>query len=194
MSEREHDALLDHSYDGIQEYDNPMPMWWKAIFLGSFVFSVFYIAWYHGGGPGKLVIEEYEAEMAEFNAQEAERAMAMAVDEDSLRVLMADKNLMTQADGVYKTRCAVCHGQKGEGLIGPNLTDDHWIHGATLMNIWKSVDEGYADKGMPAWGRQLRPEELRSVVAYVGTLRGKNIPGKEPQGDKVDMNALSGTQ
>jgi cytochrome c oxidase cbb3-type subunit III len=97
--------------------------------------------------------------------------------------VMADGTSLEAGKAVFQARCASCHAEKGQGLIGPNLTDDAWIHGqGTLLDIYGTVNAGVLDKGMPAWGRQLSPLELRTVVAFVGSLRGTHVPGKEPQG------------
>jgi cytochrome c oxidase cbb3-type subunit III len=94
--------------------------------------------------------------------------------------------LMTDAKGLFGLRCAPCHGASGQGLIGPNLTDSAWVHGkGTLTDIYGVVEGGVAAKGMPAWGRQLTPIELRKVVGFVGTLRGTNVPGKAAEGTQV---------
>jgi len=177
------DRLLDHAYDGIQEYDNPMPRWWVWIFWGSFWFSCAYV-FHYWFGNGVSVADDYAAEMEVVAAKEAKAALASDVSEESLAKVMASATEQGQA--VFQARCVACHLEKGQGSIGPNLTDAHWIHGkGQLMDIYAVVNEGVAAKGMPAWGRQLSPAELRQVVAYVGTLRGTNVPGKPPEGNPV---------
>lgn len=182
----EHDQLLDHEYDGIREYDNPLPRWWKTIFWGSFVFSIGYFFHYHLSGNGQSVAAAYEAEMREAREAEAKANLAQPVSEESLGKLMADPALMTDAKALFTQKCAACHGDKAQGLIGPNLTDNAWIHGqGTLTDIFGVVNEGVLAKGMPAWGRQLSPIEVRKLVAFVGTQRGKAVPGKAPEGNVV---------
>ncbi|MEO1171652.1 MAG: cbb3-type cytochrome c oxidase N-terminal domain-containing protein [Myxococcota bacterium] len=187
MSEkkREEDIILDHNYDGIQEYDNPMPKWWINIFIGSVVFSGLYV-FHYGFGSGQGIHEAYAEEVALFEAEEAERmAKAGAATEDSLIKLTSATDNLAAGERVYVTNCQACHGPTGGGLIGPNLTDDYWLHGeGTLMGIYGTVAEGVLDKGMPAWNRVLAPSDLENVVAYVGTMRGKNVEGgKAPQGE-----------
>ena len=188
MPKRE-DPLLDHEYDGIREYDNPTPAWWNWIFFGSFVFSVFYFIHYHMG-DGVSVAETYAMEMEvqeKLLAAEAEKA-AKNVSEDSLKTLMADTGAVKFGEEKYVALCAACHGKQGEGLIGPNLTDQFFIHGdGSLMAIRNVVTNGVIEKGMVAWGKTMPPAELNKVVAYLGTLRGKNVKGKEPQGDKYEL-------
>jgi len=177
--------LTDHEYDGIQEYDNPMPRWWVLIFWGSFYFATAYFLWFHVYDKGS-VSESYAADMRTFREEIAAREMGSGATEESLAKLSENSAVMADAASVFTTRCIQCHGPKGEGLIGPNLTDDHWIHGqGKLMDIHGVVKDGVLTKGMPAWGRQLQPMEVAKVVAYVGTLRGKNLPGKPPEGQKV---------
>lgn len=182
------DQLLDHEYDGIREYDNPLPRWWVWIFAGSFWFSVAYYFHYHVSGNGASVAALYDAEVAEARELAAKSTLAEPVSEESLGKLMADAGLMKDAQAAYTLRCAPCHGDKGQGLIGPNLTDNAWLHGkGTLTDLYQVIDQGVLAKGMPAWGKQLSPIEVRKLAAYVGTQRGTAVPGgKAPEGTVVD--------
>lgn len=178
-----HEKLLDHEYDGIREYDNPMPRWWVLTFWGTFLFSVGYFFHYHMSGNGQSVAAAYEQDMREAREVEAKANLAQPVSEESLGKLSADQALMGDAKALFGVRCGPCHGDKGQGIIGPNLTDTAWLHGTgTLTDIFGVVNEGVLAKGMPAWGKQLSPMEVRKLSAYVGTLRGKNLPGKPPEG------------
>ena len=180
------ELLLDHEYDGIREYDNPLPRWWVTIFWGSFVFALCYFLWYSVLGKGKGRLEEYREDVAQAEAIQAKRTMAEKVTEQSLDKLAKNSSAVSMGSEVFHTRCLPCHGDHAQGVIGPNLTDGYWIHGnGTLMDIYKTVDKGVADKGMPTWGKQLKPKELRAVVAYVGTLRNTNVKRKPPQGHQV---------
>ncbi|MCA9599596.1 MAG: c-type cytochrome [Myxococcales bacterium] len=183
------DLLIgDHEYDGIQEYDNPLPRWWKLIFWGSFFFAIGYLFHYHVTGNGTSVAEAYAADMKEAEEAEAKRAAAEVVTPESLQKLIDNPSAVTEGQGVFTARCVACHGDKGQGIVGPNLTDNSWIHGAGKpMDIYKVVSEGVAAKGMPAWSKQLTPKELRSVVAYVvKDLKGTNAAGKPPEGNPVE--------
>jgi cytochrome c oxidase cbb3-type subunit 3 len=175
-------ALLDHEYDGIKEYDNPMPRWWVWMFWGSFYFAICYFLWFQVYRKGS-VAEDYEADMRVAREQAAEHDMGAALTEDALEKLMRNAAVMADAKATFTAKCVQCHGQNGIGLIGPNLTDDYWIHGtATLMDIYGVVNEGVPAKGMPTWGKQLARVEVAKLAAYVGTLRGKHLPGKLPEG------------
>jgi cytochrome c oxidase cbb3-type subunit III len=176
------DHLLDHQYDGIQEYDNPMPRWWVWTFWGTFWFSVAYL-FHYWVGNGVSVEAAYDEEARQAAALAAEQALKQDVSEDGLEKLMADSGTVALGNDAFQAKCAACHLEKGQGSIGPNLTDLHWIHGSgKLMEIYGVVSEGVLEKGMPAWNRQMKPEELRAVVAFVGTLRGTKVEGKAPEG------------
>jgi cytochrome c oxidase cbb3-type subunit III len=178
--------LMDHEYDGIKEYDNPLPAWWVNIFWATVVFSIGYFFHYQLTGQGQSAAAGYEAEQSEAREAEAKRAIGEKMSEESLAGLMQNTALMADARTLFVARCLQCHADRGQGGIGPNLTDGYWIHGqAKLMEIYAVVNEGVPAKGMPAWGRQLTPIELGKVVAYVGTLRNSNVPGKAPEGSKV---------
>jgi cytochrome c oxidase cbb3-type subunit III len=182
------EELLDHAYDGIREYDNPLPRWWVWLFAGSFVFSIGYYFHYHVSHNGASVAADYEADVAAAREQQAKASLAQPVSEDSLAKLMADGALMKDSAALFAQRCAACHADKGQGSIGPNLTDNAWLHGrGSLSDIYAVVDQGVLAKGMPAWGKQLSPIEVRKLAAYVGTLRGKSLPGKAPEGAVVEQ-------
>jgi cytochrome c oxidase cbb3-type subunit 3 len=180
------DDLLDHSYDGIQEYDNPLPRWWLAIFWATIVFAPLYVLYFHFGG-GMLATERYDEAMIAFFDKQAEQLLAVGeIGEGTLVDLMADQSMMNGGRKVFQSKCATCHGMFGEGGIGPNLTDEYWLHGGQLMDVYKTVREGVPSKGMLAWERQLRPAQLMAVSAYVGTLLGNQTPNpKAAQGDHV---------
>ena len=180
------DHLLEHSYDGIQEYDNPLPRWWLAIFWATIIFTPLYILFFHFG-PGLLEHERYDQAMMIAAEQQMAAILAMGeIDENMLVGLMDDESMMNGGKKVFTAKCATCHGMFGEGGIGPNLTDDFWLHGPQLMDIYRTVVEGVPEKGMLAWERQLRPAELLAVSAHVGSLLGSAPPNaKAPQGDQV---------
>lgn len=178
--------LTGHEYDGIQEYDNPLPRWWVRLFWASIVYALVYMVHYQWTGNGMSVAEAYETDMAQAREAEALHEAGNELNEAVLGKLMANTAMMKDTAALFQLRCVQCHLAKGQGGIGPNLTDNHWIHGTgSLMDIYKVVNEGVLAKGMPNWGKQLRPIELRKIVAYVGTLRGTMVPGKPPEGLEV---------
>jgi len=177
--------LLEHEYDGIREYDNPLPRWWVWLFWGSFFFSIGYVVHYHLTGQGKSVLVLYEEDARAAREQRAKESLKEAPSEAVLGRLMADKALMLDAKVTFVARCAQCHAAEGQGMIGPNLTDERCIHGdGSLMATYQVVSHGVPTKGMPAWELQLTPIELRKLVAYVGSLRGTNVSGKAPEGNE----------
>ncbi len=185
------DLLLNHEYDGILEYDNPMPKWWKWIFWLSFYFSIVYFAHYHLTGNGDSVQETYELAMAEAREAEAAQALGGEVSEQALAKLLRNESMMTDAKKLFVLRCAQCHGNNAEGKIGPNLTDDRWLHGdASLMSIFQIISDGVQTKGMPPWKRQLREIERAKLAAYVGSVRDTNVPGKAPEGKQLETPPL----
>jgi len=176
----EEPRLLDHTYDGIAEYDNPLPGWWVWTFVACIAFAWPYLAYYHGRSDTS-VAAEYADEVRIFNAQEAARTMGSGpVTEEKLEALARDPNAVDAGRAVFQQNCRVCHGDQGEGKIGPNLTDDAWIHGGALLDIHRTIDQGVPEKGMLAWGKTLPPEDILVVAAYVGTRRGLNVPGPLP--------------
>jgi cytochrome c oxidase cbb3-type subunit 3 len=183
-NEIDQDKLLDHNYDGIQEYDNPMPRWWLAVFYITIVFSVFYTLYFHFG-PGLLVAEAYNRDMAAYYELQAQQLAALGeINESTLTEVMQNPSMMAGAQALFQTKCSQCHGMAGEGGIGPNLTDDYWLHGGNLVDIYHTVSEGVTAKGMLAWKNQLPPAELLAVSSYVGTLRGTTPANpKDPQGE-----------
>jgi cytochrome c oxidase cbb3-type subunit 3 len=182
---------MEASHDGIREYDNPLPGWWKVIFVATIVFSIGYFTYYHGGGQGQSETEIYAQKIAALNEQRAkEMAAAGKVDEQTLAGL-AETQPNRGRPAFFKL-CVACHGEQGQGSIGPNLTDEHQIHGKTRVDIYKTIRDGVPAKGMRSWTAVLKPEEMMSMAAYVSTLRGRNIPGKVPEGDGVGPFPSSG--
>lgn len=188
MSDREREAeILPHDYDGIQEFDNPLPNWWLLTFYGAIVFSFLYIGYYHfGSGPS--LIDEMNADLAHVAAlAEASRASAPPPNEEELNAAFANPGTRTQGKQLYLEKCAACHGNDGQGMIGPNLTDRFWIHGdGTLSALIQVINEGVAEKGMPPWGPLLTREQLVAAAVHVKSLAGtKPANPKEPQGTEI---------
>lgn len=188
MSDREREAeILPHDYDGIQEFDNPLPNWWLLTFYGAIAFSVVYIGYYHfAGGPS--LIDELNADLATVQAAaEANRKAAPGPSEDELNAAFADTGKRAQGKQIYAEKCAACHGAEGQGMIGPNLTDKFWIHGnGSLASLMQVVSDGVADKGMPPWGPLLSREQLVATAAHLKGLQGtKPANAKDPQGTEV---------
>jgi len=181
----EHDKVREHSFDGIQEYDNDLPRWWVWLFIITVIFAVIYPFIYHTGEP-KLASQTIDAEMAALNAAAAKAAEASGPSVEGLVKLASDSGALKVGQEVFTTRCMACHGDKGQGIVGPNLTDDYWIHGAKITDIHHVVMNGVLEKGMLAWKGQLTPEQIDAVTAFVWTLHGTNPANpKAPQGELI---------
>lgn len=180
--------ILDHAYDGIREYDNPLPGWWSGIFWLTIVFAAGYWVWFHVGGWGKTPQAKYQVALAEYTDQKGAREAAEArdVNEESLTRMMQDPKAVAHGEEIFASKCVSCHTENGRGLIGPNLTDRFQLHGTTRMDIFKTVRGGVPGTAMLAWGEQMPATDIVSVAAFVATLRGKDIAGKEPQGQPVE--------
>ena len=180
------DRDIGHEYDGITELDNDMPPWFKFLFYTTIAFGVIYILNYHVFKWNPLQEEEYAQEMqiAEAELSVIREKQAMNLNEDAVTAL-TDASGISAGKTIYEQNCAVCHGKGGEGLVGPNLTDEFWIHGGGIKNVFKVVKVGVPEKGMIAWQDQLNPLQIQQVSSYILTLAGTNPAGAKPaQGEK----------
>jgi len=183
--EREESILLDHDYDGIKELDNDLPPWWKYGFYLTIVVAVIYLVNYHVIKNSPLQAEEYaisvkraEAEIAEFM-----KTSANNVDESTVKQLTEASDIATGKD-LFEANCSACHGKSGEGTVGPNLTDDYWLHSGGIKDVFKTIKYGWPDKGMKAWKDDFSPMQIAQLASYIKTLRGTNpLKPKEKQGD-----------
>ena len=184
MSEhQDDDRLLDHEYDGIKEYDNPLPKWWLATLWGTVIFAVLYALNVPGVGIGKGRLADYAADSARTAALLAANDPFQAVTEDMIRTAATTPATREQGRALFAANCSACHAADGGGGIGPNLTDAYWIHGGNPLDIFHTAANGVADKGMPTWKAVLSRDQLLAVVGYVTTLRGTTPAApKAPQG------------
>ena len=178
-------AMTDHSYDGIREYDNPMPGWWVYIFWGTIVFSGFYF------GLQLLVstlfnpVSDYDYAVALELKKQMDSGVALTADAPTLVRLSHDPDSLKFGENVFMSNCIACHGKDGNGSTGPNLTDDTYIHVKAIEDIADVVKKGRNNGAMPAWAQRLNPKEQVTVSAYVASLRGKNKPGRPPEGKPI---------
>lgn len=167
-----------HVYDGIEEQDNRLPNWWLGILYGTVLFAFGYWFVYEVAHARPNPWEIYRAQAAEA----ARRAAAAPLSDQAIVAMTSDRGVLEDAGKLFVQMCAPCHGANGQGQVGPNLTDRFWLHGSAPTAIHKSITGGFPDKGMPPWGQMLGATRIRSLAAYVVSLKGKNLPGKEPQG------------
>jgi cytochrome c oxidase cbb3-type subunit 3 len=188
--EQEADVLLDHDYDGIKELDNALPPWWKYGFYFTVVVAVIYLFLYHVTGTGMNPEQEYAEQMAEGKrVEEAYKAKTKnLVDENNLK--LADADGIAAGKAIFVKTCSPCHMADGGGGIGPNLTDDYWLHGGKLSEIYRTVKLGWPDKGMQAWQSVYDPGQLLQLASFVKSLKGtKPANPKAPQGDLFSETA-----
>jgi len=185
VSSDDRDRLMEHGYDGIREYDNPLPGWWVWIFWATIVFSVGYWGWFQMG-PGPSVVAVYEAEMREAAARAPAAPAPGSVTDQSLLALQKNAGALAKGKEIFTGRCVPCHGDRAQGIVGPNLTDDYWLHGGRPAEIYHTITEGVPEKGMVPWKSMLSPEEIAAVTVFVMSLHGTNPPNpKPPEGQKV---------
>lgn len=183
--ESERAILLDHNYDGIEEFDHPLPKWWLVTFYGTMIFAAIYVGYYHFGS-GHLQEAELESDMAAIQKLAPPPASADELAAKAV-AMMSDGAAMEAGKVSYLGKCAACHGNLGEGGIGPNLADDFWIHGdGQPASVIKVIAEGVPEKGMPTWAAIIPPEETAQLTAFIASFKGTNPPNpKAPEGTEI---------
>jgi len=185
--------LLDHEYDGIRELDNKLPRWWVWLFYLTIAFAAVYLLYYHVLKLGPLSAGEYTEEMKIGNGL---KAAAMGKFEAGITNLQPSSDAVVLDNGrqTYAKFCAPCHRADGGGLVGPNLTDDYWIHGSNYCDTVTTIWNGVPAKGMITWKNTLKPDEIQAVASYIYTLRGAKLatPGKPPENQTPVKAAPSG--
>jgi cytochrome c oxidase cbb3-type subunit 3 len=184
---QEETIALDHNFDGIRELDNHLPPWWKWLFYATIIWAVIYLSVYHIAGSLPLSVDEYENELAK--AEEQSRIYkasqpAAVIDENAL-TFTNDEAIIAKGKIVFVGNCVACHRNDGGGnSIGPNLTDNYWLHGGGIKNVFTTIKNGVVEKGMPAWGKAMSPQDVRDVAFYIMSLQGSQPQnGKAPQGE-----------
>jgi cytochrome c oxidase cbb3-type subunit 3 len=194
--EEESSIMLDHDYDGIRELDNNLPPWWKYGFYLTILIAVIYLLNYHVLRTSPLQAEEYtqsvkkaEAEVAEFMKNSANN-----VDETTVKLLTSSSDIDSGKE-LFMANCAACHGRAGEGTVGPNLTDDYWLHGGGIKDIFKTIKYGWPDKGMKSWKEDFSPMQIAQLTSFLRTFKGTNpSKPKEKQGELyIETEAVADT-
>ncbi|OYZ16067.1 MAG: nitrogen fixation protein FixP [Bdellovibrio sp. 28-41-41] len=187
MSNETDKEIAGHDYDGIKEYDNPLPGWWLMTFYGTIIFAFIYVIHYESGS-GNTLKKDLEIAMAQIESVKTSTGPKVLDSEDVLLEKAKDPKLLVVGAENYQSKCASCHGAELQGMIGPNLTDDFWIHGkGNMTDIITTVRTGVPEKGMPPWEGILKNEEVLAVASFIHSKHGsKPANPKEPQGQKVE--------
>jgi cytochrome c oxidase cbb3-type subunit 3 len=189
--ENEDQLLLAHDYDGIKELDNTLPPWWVYLFYGCIVFAVVYLVRFEiMGGDNQETELKNEMAQAKIEVAEYMKTAPDLMDEKTV-TLLTDPADLAAGKVIYTTNCVACHRPDAGGQIGPNLTDENWILGGGIKNIFHTLVNGGRDgKGMISWKATLKPKEMQKVASYVLSLRGTNpVDPKTPEGEVwVDPN------
>lgn len=183
--EKEADIDLGHNYDGIRELDNRLPPWWLYGFYVTIIIGAIYLWRYHVSETAPLSKQEFEIAMKKADEEKAAYLAKAAnnVDENTV-TLMKESAAIDAGKAAFVQMCAACHGKAGEGGVGPNLTDEYWIHGGSVKDIFKTIKYGWPEKGMKAWQEDFSPVQIAQISSYIKSLQGSNPPnGKEKQGD-----------
>jgi cytochrome c oxidase cbb3-type subunit 3 len=185
---KKHDPIqgeIVHEYDGIQEADNHLPLWWLWTLYGAIAFSIIYWFYYQEFKIAPGLTQAYHLE----RAREQEKQGKDPTSEELLAQVGTDATAMGAQ--VFAANCVACHASKGEGKIGPNLTDAAWIHGSDPAQIWKTIRDGIPAKGMPPWGPVLGRLGVTQTTAFVLSIRDTNVPGKAPEGPSAGASTTA---
>ena len=182
-----HLAPMNHSYDGICEYDNPLPGWWKWLFIITVVVSPIYLLYFHVGAPNRSLHEQFTAALDANQKKKYSDLGEVTPDANTLVKFMNQKEWVDVGRSIYKVNCVSCHGPEGGGVIGPNLCDENYKHIKKIEDIAKVINEGVAGGAMPAWATRIpNKNDIVMVSAYVASLRGSNpATGKSPDGSPI---------
>lgn len=175
---------LGHNYDGIRELDNRLPPWWLWGFYITIIFACGYLYMHHISHTLPDNLQQYQAQVAEGEAQKEAylKKAANNVDENTVK-LLTDQASVDAGKAVFQSTCFACHGKAGEGGVGPNLTDNYWLHGGSISDVFKTIKYGWPDKGMKSWKDDFSPVQIAQIASYVKSLHGTNpANAKAPQG------------
>jgi cytochrome c oxidase cbb3-type subunit 3 len=185
----EKDLVMEHEFDGITELNNPTPRWFMVLFIGSILFAIAYLFNYEVFGFGQTQEQEYTSELEQAQIDKVAflsnpvNAKA-AVNENSV-ALSKDAAVLKSGAGLFASRCTPCHGEHAQGIVGPNLTDEFWLHGGTVHDVFKTIKYGVPEKGMISWEKSLSAQQISDLANYILSLQGSHPAGaKAAQGEK----------
>lgn len=189
MLDKKIDELKPHEYDGIREYDNDLPRWWLWTFYLTIIFAAGYWFYYETAAVGGDQLERLQVSVTSHQAQYKTSLPASddepVFDDQAALLLMKNPALLQQTKSLYGSNCAACHGAEGQGVIGPNLTDNSWIHGGAAANIENTIRKGVVEKGMLAWEGTLSSGQIRQLVGYIISLEGTAPANAKPAEGQV---------
>lgn len=190
----EHEVVdTGHDYDGIRELDNNLPKWWLYGFYVCIVFALVYVYRFHIAHSAPSSIQEYEIAVAKAAVEKDEylKTAASKVDENSV-TLLTDATSLGEGQKLFASSCSPCHGASGQGVVGPNLTDDYWLHKGGVKDVFKTIKYGVQEKGMKSWKDDFSPVQIAELASYIKSLHGTKPAGaKEPQGELFKEDAAS---
>lgn len=182
--EREQEIMFDHDFDGIKELDSKIPPWFSWLFIITIIFATYYMIDYHIVGSGQVQYEEYAQEVKIASLEREALIKSGAFVNEETVTLLTDASGISSGKAIFEANCIACHAADGGGIVGPNLTDDYWIHGGGIKNIFKVIKYGVVEKGMIAWQTQLNPNQMQEVASYVMSLHGTTPAApKQPEGE-----------
>jgi len=175
-----------YEYDGITELDNPCPDWLMYIFYFTAFLAVFLVGYHFGSSSKNEILQSYIGKLQNVQLQPVEEAPE--VSESELVALLEEPAELASGEEIFKDKCALCHGEFGEGLIGPNLTDNYWLHGqGNISDIVNTIRSGVPDKGMAAWKDRIPEKNILQIAAYIKSLKGTQAEGaKKPDGKLIE--------
>ena len=183
--EKEGDLLLNHDYDGIKELDNNLPPWWVYLFYATIIFAGVYLVKYEIlNGDNQETELKKELAQAKIDVAAYKLTAPDLMDEKTV-VLTIEPADLASGKTIFDNNCAACHRTDAGGQVGPNLTDENWILGGGIKEIFHTISNGGRDgKGMIAWKASLKPKEIQQVASYIISLKGSNPPDpKAPEGE-----------
>ena len=185
MSRRREPVVLDHEYDGIQEFDNPTPGWWHAIFVATIIFAGFYVTFWHFSPLAWTVHDTWEGEQVAEYKRIFGAVGDLNPDQPTILKMMGDQKMLSVAQSMFIANCSVCHSKDGSGINGVNLTDESYKNVKKIEDIFTTISKGANLGAMPTWEAKFSVNERVILTAYVATLRGKNLPGRAPEGETI---------
>ena len=181
--EREKDIMFEHDFDGIRELDSKIPPWFAWLFILTGIFAAYYMIDYHIIGSGQVQYEEYTQEVKIASLEREALIKSGAFVNEETVTIITEVSGLEAGKTIFETNCIACHAADGGGIVGPNLTDDYWIHGGGIKNVFKVIKYGVVEKGMIAWQTQLNPNQMQEVASYILSLHGTTAAApKQPEG------------